>query len=144
MGLSPTEHASFSLDALWPNNQAVTTRQDFSYAVKAGTFAGATTVAAKPGEVIILWGTGFGSTNPAAPVGAVVPGDKTYATATMPTVTINNTPAVVYGAALAPGAAGLCQVAIQVPTSLADGDWPIQAATGAVKSPTGVIFSVHQ
>src|SRR5205807_9238877 len=86
---------------VWPNNQAVATRQDFSYAVKGGTFTGATTVAAKPGEVIILWGTGFGATNPAAPAGAVVPGDKTYATATMPTVTINNSPAVVYGAALA-------------------------------------------
>jgi len=52
----------------WPNSQPVATRQDYSYAVKAGTFAGATTVAAKPGDVLILWGTGFGPTNPAPPV----------------------------------------------------------------------------
>jgi hypothetical protein len=34
---------------------AVATRQDFSLAVKSGTFAGVTTVAAKPGDVMILW-----------------------------------------------------------------------------------------
>ena len=48
----------------WPGNQLVATRTDYSYAVKAGTFAGATTVAARPGDVIVLWATGFGPTNP--------------------------------------------------------------------------------
>jgi uncharacterized protein (TIGR03437 family) len=50
----------------------------------------------------------------------------------------------VYGAALASGFAGLYQVAIQVPLSLADGDWPIQAAIAGVQSPTGVVLSVHR
>src|SRR5579872_1193153 len=129
---------------VWPSNQVVATRTDYSYAVKAGTFPGATTVAAKPGDVIVLWGTGFGPTNPAAPTGVAVPGDQAYATAATPTVTIDNTPATVYGAALAPGSAGLYQIAIQVPNSLADGDWPIQASIGGVLSPTGTILSVHQ
>jgi uncharacterized protein (TIGR03437 family) len=127
---------------LWPGSQAVATRQDYSYAVKAGTFAGAATIAAKPGEVIILWGTGFGPTFPAAPVGVSVPGSGGYSTASAPTVTINNTPAIVYGAALAPGSAGLYQIAIQVPTTLADGDWPIQASIGGTQSPTGVVLSI--
>ena len=39
----------------------------------------------------------------------------TYSTSTLPTVTIDNVSATVYGAALAPGFAGLYQVAIQVP-----------------------------
>ena len=47
---------------VWPNNQAVATHTNFSWAAKSGTFAGATTVAAKPGEVIILWANGFGPT----------------------------------------------------------------------------------
>jgi uncharacterized protein (TIGR03437 family) len=128
----------------WPNNQVVATRQDFSWAVKNGTFAGATTVAAKPGDVIILWGTGFGPTNPAAPTGMQVPGDKTYSTTTLPAVTINNLPAKVFGAALAPGFAGLYQVAIQVPASLGAGDWPVIAAIGGVSSPAGAILSVQQ
>jgi uncharacterized protein (TIGR03437 family) len=129
---------------VWPNNQVVATRQDYSYAVKAGTFAGATTTAAKPGETIILWTTGFGPTVPAAPSGVSVPASGGYPTATVPTVTINNAPALVYGAALAPGSAGLYQVAIQVPTGLADGDWPIQAAISGVSSLAGTILSVHQ
>ena len=127
----------------WPSNQVVATRTDYSYAVKAGTFAGVTTVAAKPGDVIVLWATGFGPTNPAAPTGVAVPSDKAYSTSSLPGITIDNVPATVYGAALAPGSAGLYQIAIQVPPSLADGDWPIQALIGGVVSPAGTILTVH-
>ena len=126
---------------LWPGNQVVATRQDYSYAVKSGTF-GVDTVAAKPGDVLILWSTGFGATTPAAPTGSPVPGDKTYSTSAAPTVTINNVSATVYGAALASGYAGLYQVAIQVPDSIGDGDWPLVANIGGVSSPTGVLLSV--
>jgi uncharacterized protein (TIGR03437 family) len=129
---------------VWPGNQVVATRTDYSYAVKPGTFAGATTVAAKPGDVIILWATGFGPTNPVAPAGVATPGSGTYPTASAATINVNNTAAIVYGAALAPGSAGLYQIAIQVPSNLADGDWPIQAIIGGITSPAGTILSVHQ
>ena len=128
----------------WPNNQPVATRQDFSLAVKNGAFAGSTTTAAKPGDVLILWGTGFGPTNPAAPAGVLTPSDQTYSTATLPTVTVGGMSALVYGAALAPGFAGLYQIAIQVPTQLANGDWPVVATTGGAQSPSGILLSVHQ
>ena len=127
---------------LWPGSQAVATRQDYSYAAKAGTFAGAATVAAKPGEVIILWATGLGPTLPATPSGVSVPLDGSYPTASSPTVTINNAPVTVYGAALAPGSAGLYQIAIQVPGTLAEGDWPIQTTIGGATSPAGIVLSV--
>jgi uncharacterized protein (TIGR03437 family) len=129
---------------LWPGSQVVATRQDFTYAAKAGTFAGSTTVPAKPGDVLILWAIGFGPTIPASPSGVSVPGSGGFSTASAPTVTVNNTPATVYGAALAPGSAGLYQIAIQVPSILANGDWPIQATIGGVASPAGTILSVHQ
>jgi len=129
---------------LWPGSQVVATRQDYSYAAKAGTFAGATTVPAKPGDVLVLWATGFGPTIPAAPSGVAVPASGGFATASAPTVTVNNVAATVYGAALAPGSAGLYQIAIQVPTTLGDGDWPIQASIGGVLSPAGTILLVHQ
>ena len=116
--------------------------QDYSYAAKSGTFAGLTTIAAKPGDVLILWGTGFGPTTPATPVGIPIPGDTTFLASNAPTITVNNVQATFYGAALAPGYAGLYQVAIQVPTPLADGDWPIIATVGGVSSPTGVVLSV--
>ena len=127
----------------WPGNQVVATRPDFSFAVKAGTFAGLTTAAAKPGDVIILWATGLGPTSPMPPLGVAVPGDQSYATPVLPTVTINNAPVLVYGAALSPGSAGLYQIAIQVPSLLGDNDWPIQISIGGVQSPAGVVLSVH-
>lgn len=127
----------------WPGGQAVATRQDYSYAVKSGTFTTAT-IAAKPGDVVILWGTGFGPTTPGTLEGLVVPNDRTYSTTTAPTVTVNGVAATVYGAALTPGFAGLYQVAIQVPSSVGSGDWPIVATIGGVASPSGVVLSVQK
>jgi uncharacterized protein (TIGR03437 family) len=127
----------------WPNNQPVATRPDYSFVAKPGTFPGAVTVPAKPGDVIILWGTGFGPTSPAVPAGVLTPSDQIYSTSTPPTVTINNIAATVISAALTPGEVGLYQVAIRVPGSLADGDWPIVASIGGVSSPSGVVLSVQ-
>lgn len=128
---------------LWANQYAVATRQDFSWAVKNGTFQGTTTVPAKPGDVIILWGTGFGPTSPAAPAGVLVPGDQFYYTAGPATVTIGSLPAQVIYAVLAPGFAGLYQVAIQVPSNAPDGDLPIVASINGVPSPSGVSLTVQ-
>ena len=122
---------------------AVATHQDFSYAVKGGLLQ-ATTVPAAPGDVIILWGTGFGLTNPAAPSGVLTPSGATYYTADDVTVTLGTTPVTVYGAALASGSAGLYQVAIQIPESMADGDYPVVAAVVGVKSPHGVLLTVRK
>jgi hypothetical protein len=38
----------------------------------------------------------------------------------------------------------LYQIAIQVTTTLADGDWNIQATIGNITSPAGTILPVHQ
>lgn len=128
----------------WPGNQAVATHLDGSFAAKAGTFSGITTVPAKPGETIILWGTGFGPTSPATPIGMVVPTAQTYNTTTLPSPTLNNGEVDVIGAALTSNSAGLYQVAIQVPTPLANGDYFLQVSIGGVTSPLGLILSVQQ
>jgi uncharacterized protein (TIGR03437 family) len=143
-GVSATSLAEQPAFFEWPNNQPVATRNaDGSYAVAPGTFAGATTVAAKPGDVLILWGTGFGPTTPAAPVGQQVPASS-YPTATPLTVMIGATAATVYGAALSPGFAALYQVAIQVPTTLANGTYPIVATVNGASSPATVMLTVAQ
>jgi uncharacterized protein (TIGR03437 family) len=59
-------------------------------------------------------------------------------------VTVGTQPATVYGAALATGYAGLYQVAIQVPTSLANGDYPIVETINSVKSPATTLITVQQ
>ncbi len=119
------------------------TRQDASLAVKDGTFAGATTVSAKPGDVLILWATGLGPTTPPVAAGIQVPSDKIYNTNPV-TVKIGSADAQVFGAALSPGYAGLYQVAIQVPASMADGDYVIRATVSGSTSPDGVILPVKK
>lgn len=126
---------------LWPGNQAVATRTDGSFAVKAGTFAGATTAAAHPGDVIILWGTGFGATTPPAPQGMVVPSTQQYNCSPV-TATLGATNLTVYGCALSSGTAGLYQVAIQIPTSIPNGDYVLKVMVSGAASPDGVILSV--
>jgi uncharacterized protein (TIGR03437 family) len=122
---------------------AVATRQDYSLAVKNGTFSGLTTAPAKPGDIIILWGTGFGPTSPPAPVGVEVPTSPTYYTTGAVTVTVGSVPATAYGAALASGYAGLFQVAIQVPNSLASGDYPVIATVSGAQSPSTTLITVQ-
>lgn len=128
---------------LW-GNYAVATRQDFTDAVQNGVIPGLTTVPAAPGDVIILWGTGFGPTSPAAPPGMETPSNATYDTASAVSITVGDMPATVYGAALAPGFAGLYQVAIQIPAGLANGDYPVVATINGVASPSTTLITVQQ
>ncbi len=125
-------------------NYAVATRQDYSLAVKAGTFPGTTTVPAKPGDVIILWGTGFGQVSPAVPAGMETPSNATYNTATPVTVNVGSQSATVYGAALASGYAGLYQIAIQIPAGLSNGDYPVVATIEGAESPPTTLITVQQ
>lgn len=128
----------------WATTYVVATRQDYSWAIQNGTFSGVTTTPAKPGEVIILWGTGFGPTSPATPIGVQVPGDQTYLTTNPVSVTVGGLPAQVYGAALAPGFAGLYQVAIQIPPSAPDGDLPVIATISGASSPSSALITVKR
>jgi uncharacterized protein (TIGR03437 family) len=127
----------------WPGSYAVATTLEYSLAVKNGTFPGATTTPAKPGEVIVLWGTGFGPTSPSAPVGVEAPSSPTYYTANKVTVTVGGKPATVYSAVLAPGFAGLYQVAILIPASLANGDYAVVATISGVQSPQTTLITVQ-
>jgi uncharacterized protein (TIGR03437 family) len=121
----------------------VATHADFTWSVKNGTFAGTTTVPAKPGEAIILWGTGFGPTSPAEPIGVQIPASPTYYVSTPATVTIGSTSAAVYATALAGGFAGLYQLVVTIPSSLANGDYPVIATINGAQSPTGVLLTIH-
>ncbi len=121
------------------------THLDGSIAAANGTFSGLTTIPAKPGEYVILWGTGFGPTSPAAPSGVVTPSDQTYATSSPVSVTVGGAPATVYSnaAILTPTLAAVYQVAVQIPSNAANGDLPVVATINGAQTPTGVSISVH-
>jgi uncharacterized protein (TIGR03437 family) len=125
----------------WPGNQPVATHLDYSIAAKNGTFAGLTTVPAKPGEVITLWGTGFGPTNPPVPAGQepTVAAQPTQSTVS---VTLGGTAVPLLGAVLS-GYAAVYQIAIQIPASMPDGDYPIVATVNGVQSPANFFLTVQ-
>jgi uncharacterized protein (TIGR03437 family) len=126
----------------WPGNYAAATHSDYSYAVKNGTFS-VQTVPAKPGETIVLWGMGFGPTNPAAPVGVAVPYPPLYPASNTVSVTIGGVTVPEVTAVLAPGGAAEYQLAVQIPASLADGDYPIVGTVNGVSSPSTTLITVQ-
>ena len=138
--LQPASPAFF----LWNGKYAVATRSDFSLVGPPGLFPSAVTVPAKPGDVVILWATGFGATDPAVAPGILPPSNQVANVASTVTVTIGNLPATVVGAALAPGNAGLYQIAAQVPASIADGDQPVVAQVAGMQSPPNVLLTVKR
>jgi uncharacterized protein (TIGR03437 family) len=121
---------------------AVATDAHYHWLVKNGTFPGTTTAPAHPGDTIILWGTGFGATTPAAPSGQVTPANI-YGVSGV-TVTIGGVQATNVVTALSPGSAGLYQVNLTVPSNLANGDYSVIAAVNGVSSPTGVELTVQK
>jgi uncharacterized protein (TIGR03437 family) len=137
--VSPFAPAFFT----WPGEYAVATDQNFQLRVKAGEFSGLTTKPAAPGDVLILWGTGFGPSNPPVPAGHEIPSDQTYNVANAVQVTIGGMQAQVYGAAYAPGFAALVQVAVQVP-NLSDGDYPVIAEVGGASSPSSTLITIKK
>ena len=94
--------------------------------------------------MLILWGTGFGPTNPAATPGQEVPPSGLYSTANPVKVSIGGIDAIVYGSVLSPGFAGLYQIAVQVPTSAPNGDLPIIATVNGVSSPATTLLTVQE
>jgi uncharacterized protein (TIGR03437 family) len=98
---------------------------------------------ASPGDILILWGTGFGPTTPAIPAGVVVTGAPA-ATITA-TITIGGVAVPVMGTAvLTPGSAGLYQIAIQLPATMPAGAASIQASVGGVMSPASAQIFIGQ
>jgi uncharacterized protein (TIGR03437 family) len=103
-----------------------------------GGYTGATP--AKPGEVIVLWGSGFGPANPPVPAGQVFNGASKLANAV--TVTIGGQPAVVDFAGVV--GAGLVQINVHVPSAINNGDAAVVATVSGVSTQiTGNLISVH-
>ena len=108
-----------------------------------GSIVGPTTITgdspAEPGETIVLYGTGFGVTNPAAPDGKLI--TAALPLATLPTITMGGTSSQVAFAGLI--YAGLFQINVTVPASAASGDAPVVALVGSTASPGTALIAVQ-
>jgi uncharacterized protein (TIGR03437 family) len=104
-----------------------------------GSSLGYKTVAAKAGDIVELFGIGFGPTNPAVPAGKPFAGAAP--TTNIVQITINNqTVNSLFGGLTA---AGLYQFNLMIPSGLGSGDQPLQAMVGGVPTPTNVVLSLQ-
>ena len=92
---------------------------------------------AKPGEVLVMYLSGMGPTNPAVKSGDAAPNVEPLARVTLtPTVMVNGQMAKLEFAGLTPGFVGLYQVNFDVPTNATTGDLDLVVIQNGVSSNT--------
>jgi uncharacterized protein (TIGR03437 family) len=94
------------------------------------------TAPAKPGDMVVLWGTGFGPTTPPVPAGTIVTGAPVMSTP--PVVTVGGVQVPVISSVLTTGTVGLYQITIQLPANVATGTPAVQASIGGLQTQSGV------
>jgi len=113
-----------------------------AYVGSPGLLAGVTFVAAKPGDILTLFATGFGATDPPFGPGEL-PGVAAQVTGTL-TVTFGGmtlSASDILYAGVSQNA-GLYQLNIRVPDGLPDGDQSLVITIGGVPSPAGGYITV--
>lgn len=109
---------------------------DGSFAGPVNLLPGAKTTPAHPGEVIQLFGTGFGPTNPVIPTGVLFSTPAPVAQEV--TATVGGVPAKVVGYLIYPG---VYQLNLTVP-ELPDGDVVLSVAMGSISTQAGLMLSI--
>jgi uncharacterized protein (TIGR03437 family) len=104
-----------------------------------GTSLGYPTVAAKAGDIVELFGVGFGPTSPAVSAGQVF--SSSAATTNIVRLLINSVSVTPSFAGLS--GAGLYQLNLTVPSGLGTGDVPLLGTVGGVQTQTGVVISLQ-
>lgn len=100
---------------------------------------------AKRGDVIILYGTGWGDTEPSFATGELPVGAAAVLDSANPTVTfggIQLAPADVFYIGVTPGNAGLFQLAIRVPAAAQPGDNQVVLTVYGKSTPVGPVVPV--
>ena len=111
-----------------------------------GSSLGYPTVAAKAGDSVVLFGVGFGPTNPSVPAGQNFSGS---AAATTPVqIAINGHTLAACGsgspcAFAGLGGPGLFQFNITMPSGMGTGDQPLVATVGGVKTQANIVLSLQ-
>ena len=109
----------------------------------ANLFPGAGFAPAKPGQVVTLYGTGFGLTTPAIPPGDFVPSIARVTGNTRVVLGgVELAPSDLLYAGVAPNSPGLYQVNLRIPPGTRNGDLPLFIEIGGLRSPDGGYLTV--
>lgn len=113
-----------------------------SYLGAPGLITGSSFAPARSGDILTIFGVGFGPTASTAPAGTIA----TAAASTLgaASVTIGGLTAQVLYAGLSPGASGLYQVNVVVPANVPPGDQPIIIQVNGGISPAGPFLTIAQ
>jgi uncharacterized protein (TIGR03437 family) len=111
---------------------------DWSYLAKPGLIPGLVTRAARPGETIVLYGSGFGPTTPKLAPDVMVAVARPLANAL--TVTIGGVPANIDWVGQV--GSGLYQINLKVP-AVPSGDQPIIVQVAGVRSPEAARITIQ-
>lgn len=130
---------------LFPNSTSIAAENANTYAIVADPSVVAGGAPAARGDVVSLYGTGFGAVSPAVTAGTLATG---MATLTNPiTVTIGGVSVpsqdVLY-AGLSPGSiSGLYQFNVVIPSDVPSGDEPVVISIGGVETQAGVTIPIQ-
>jgi uncharacterized protein (TIGR03437 family) len=105
-------------------------------------YPNATSTPAKPGEVIVLYATGFGPTAPPTPSGQIVTTAAQLVDPSAVAVWIGGIPGHVEFAGIT--MAGVWQINLRVPDSLPDGDAVVVSEIGGLRSQDNAFITVRQ
>ena len=116
---------------------------DGAYVLNTSTGAtfGLNSRPAKPGDLIIAYGIGFGEVSPSILPGVIVP--QSNALVNPITVSFGSTNAALSYSGLAGGFVGLYEFYITVPSNLADGDYQINVTQNGTTVPQTMYLTVH-
>lgn len=120
------------------------TAPDTAYVAPAGLLngGGIPVRPARPGEVVQLFGSGFGETEPAIPAGQIAPPAATPL-ANPGMFRVGGMPAQVFYQGLAPNLAGVYQFNIEVPPALPDGNHRIEIDIQGKTTPLNAFLPVR-
>jgi uncharacterized protein (TIGR03437 family) len=90
-------------------------------------------------DVITLYLTGMGATNPPVPTGMLAPTSPLATTTVQPQVSIDTASADILFSGLTPGGVGLYQINIRIPASIRTGDLQLIVSQGGIASNAAII-----
>jgi uncharacterized protein (TIGR03437 family) len=104
-----------------------------------GNAFGYATVAAQPGDIVEIYGVGFGPTTPTVPAGQAFTGAAAINVTNDFALYINNV--LVKPSFVGLSSAGLYQINLTIPSGLGEGDLSLMATCGGLETQRGVLFS---